>query len=41
MLIIDSLNGYSKAMQDGNILDLQLHETLTVLTRSPELHQWS
>jgi circadian clock protein KaiC len=31
MLIIDSLNGYSKAMQGGNILDLQLHETLTYL----------
>jgi circadian clock protein KaiC len=31
MLIIDSLNGYSKAMQEGNILDLQLHETLTYL----------
>ncbi|HYY29934.1 MAG TPA: ATPase domain-containing protein [Chthoniobacterales bacterium] len=31
MVVIDSLNGYSKAMQGGNILDLQLHETLTYL----------
>ena len=31
MVIIDSLNGYSKAMQDGKILDLQLHEMLTYL----------
>ena len=31
MVIIDSLNGYSKAMQDDNILDLQLHEMLTYL----------
>ncbi len=31
MVIIDSLNGYSKAMQQGKILDLQLHETLTYL----------
>jgi circadian clock protein KaiC len=29
MVIIDSLNGYSKAMQDGNILALQLHEMLS------------
>ena len=31
MVIIDSLNGYSKAMQEGKTLDLQLHETLTYL----------
>jgi circadian clock protein KaiC len=31
MVIIDSLNGYSKAMQDSQVLDLQLHETLTYL----------
>jgi circadian clock protein KaiC len=31
IVIIDSLNGYSKAMQDGKILDLQLHEMLTYL----------
>ena len=31
MVIIDSLNGYSKAMQDEKILDLQLHEMLTYL----------
>ena len=31
MVIIDSLNGYSKAMQEGKILDLQLHEMLTYL----------
>ena len=31
MVIIDSLNGYSKAMQDGKILDLQLHEMLSYL----------
>jgi circadian clock protein KaiC len=31
MVIIDSLNGYSKAMQDSKILDLQLHEILTYL----------
>ena len=31
MVIIDSLNGYSKAMQDGGILDLQLHDVLTYL----------
>jgi circadian clock protein KaiC len=31
MVIIDSLNGYSKAMQDSKILDLQLHEMLTCL----------
>ena len=31
MVIIDSLNGYSNAMQEGKILDLQLHETLTYL----------
>ena len=31
MVIIDSLNGYSKAMQEGKILDLQLHEILTYL----------
>ncbi len=31
MVIIDSLNGYGMAMQDGKILDLRLHETLTYL----------
>ena len=31
MIIIDSLNGYSKAMQSGNMLELQLHETLSYL----------
>ena len=31
MVIIDSLNGYSKAMQEGEILDLQLHDLLTYL----------
>jgi circadian clock protein KaiC len=31
MVIVDSLNGYSKAMQDSKILDLQLHEMLTYL----------
>jgi circadian clock protein KaiC len=31
MVIIDSLNGYSKAMQDTKMLDLQLHEILTYL----------
>jgi circadian clock protein KaiC len=31
MVIIDSLNGYSKAMQDSKMLDLQLHEILTYL----------
>ena len=31
MVIIDSLNGYSKAMQDDGILDLQLHDLLTYL----------
>ena len=31
MVVIDSLNGYSKAIQDGNVLDVQLHETLTYL----------
>jgi circadian clock protein KaiC len=31
MVIIDSLNGYSQAMQDGKILNLQLHEMLTYL----------
>jgi circadian clock protein KaiC len=31
MVIIDSLNGYSKAMQDNKVLDLQLHEMLTYL----------
>ena len=31
MVIVDSLNGYSKAMQDSKILDLQLHEILTYL----------
>jgi len=30
-VIIDSLNGYSKAMQDAKILDLQLHEMLSYL----------
>jgi circadian clock protein KaiC len=31
MVIIDSLNGYKKAVQDGKILDLQLHDMLTSL----------
>jgi circadian clock protein KaiC len=31
MVIIDSLNGYSKAMQSDKILELQLHETLSYL----------
>lgn len=31
MIVIDSLNGYSKAMQSGNMLELQLHETLSYL----------
>ena len=31
MVIVDSLNGYSKAMRDSKILDLQLHEMLTYL----------
>ena len=31
VVIVDSLNGYSKAMQDSKILDLQLHEILTYL----------
>ena len=31
MVVIDSLNGYGKAMQDGKILDLQLHDILTYL----------
>jgi circadian clock protein KaiC len=31
MVIIDSLNGYSKAIQEGKKLDLQLHEMLTYL----------
>src|SRR6201981_2854831 len=31
MVIIDSLNGYNKAMQSDKILELQLHETLTYL----------
>jgi circadian clock protein KaiC len=31
MVIIDSLNGFSKAMQDSKMLDLQLHEILTYL----------
>jgi circadian clock protein KaiC len=31
MLIIDSLNGYSKAMQSDKILELQLHEMLSLL----------
>jgi hypothetical protein len=30
-VIIDSLNGYSKAMQDGKLLDLRLHDVLTYL----------
>jgi circadian clock protein KaiC len=31
MVIIDSLNGYRKAMQSDKILELQLHETLSYL----------
>jgi circadian clock protein KaiC len=31
MVLIDSLNGYSKAMQVGKILDLHLHEMLSCL----------
>ena len=31
MVIIDSLNGYSKAMQSDKILELQLHEALSYL----------
>jgi circadian clock protein KaiC len=31
MVIIDSLNGYSKAMQDDKMLELHLHEMLTYL----------
>ncbi|MGA8657541.1 MAG: ATPase domain-containing protein [Chthoniobacterales bacterium] len=31
MVIVDSLNGYSKAMQSGMILELQLHEILSCL----------
>jgi circadian clock protein KaiC len=31
MVIIDSLNGYSKAMQSDTTLELQLHETLSYL----------
>ncbi len=31
MVIIDSLNGYSKAMRSDKILELQLHETLSYL----------
>jgi hypothetical protein len=31
MVIIDSLNGYSKTMQSGTILELQLHEMLSYL----------
>jgi hypothetical protein len=27
MIVIDSLNGYRKAMQSGNMLELQLHAT--------------
>jgi circadian clock protein KaiC len=33
MIVIDSLNGYSKAMQSGNMLELQLHEILSYLGR--------
>jgi circadian clock protein KaiC len=31
MVIVDSLNGYKKAVQDGKILDRQLHDMLTSL----------
>jgi circadian clock protein KaiC len=31
MVVIDSLNGYGKAMQNDNMLELQLHETLSYL----------
>ena len=31
IVIIDSLNGYSKAMQSDKVLELQLHETLSYL----------
>jgi hypothetical protein len=31
MIIIDSHNGYNKAMRSGNLLELQLHETLSYL----------
>lgn len=34
MVVIDSLNGYSKAMQDEKTLDLQLHEILSAVVRS-------
>ncbi len=33
MIIIDSLNGYSKAMQSDGMLELQLHETLSYLSQ--------
>jgi hypothetical protein len=41
MVIIDSMNGYSKAMQSGTILGLQLHEMLSYLGQLGLSPLWS